>query len=288
MVSYLRRTVNLRDVRRWLTVVKGLGTVILSGLASITFRKLPPRAIVELVRQAGLDGIEWGGDVHVPHGDLEAARAVRRLTADAGLKVASYGSYYRACGDDALPFRRVLDTGLALGAKVIRIWAGRRGSAQADAAYRAAVVEQVQKDAALAAEAGVALAFEYHRNTLTDDHLSARRLLEEVDRQNVKTYWQPERAFGPDQCLETLETVLPWLCNLHVFNWDADANRYPLAGASEPWKRYLQSAMRVSGDHYALLEFVKDDDPKQFLADAAVLRECVAWVHACGEGIGAG
>jgi hypothetical protein len=44
--------------------------MIQTGLVSITFRQLSPPAIIDLVRQAGLEGIEWGGDVHVPHGDL--------------------------------------------------------------------------------------------------------------------------------------------------------------------------------------------------------------------------
>ena len=39
--------------------------MIYPGLVSITFRKLQPDAIIKLVAQAGLTGIEWGGDVYV-------------------------------------------------------------------------------------------------------------------------------------------------------------------------------------------------------------------------------
>ena len=45
--------------------------IIKSGLVSITFRELNPLEIIRLVSKAGLDGIEWGGDVHVPHGDIK-------------------------------------------------------------------------------------------------------------------------------------------------------------------------------------------------------------------------
>ena len=51
-----------------------------TGLVSITFREKSPEEIVGLVVEAGLDGIEWGGDVHVPHGDLAKAREVRANT----------------------------------------------------------------------------------------------------------------------------------------------------------------------------------------------------------------
>ena len=69
--------------------------MIYSGLVSVTFRALSPAEIVELVARAGLEGIEWGGDVHAPHGDVARARDVYRRTVDAGLAIPSYGSYYR-------------------------------------------------------------------------------------------------------------------------------------------------------------------------------------------------
>ena len=60
----------------------------------MTFRKLAPEEIIALVAKSGLKGIEWGGDIHVRHGDLIQARKVCRLTEENGLTVASYGSYY--------------------------------------------------------------------------------------------------------------------------------------------------------------------------------------------------
>src|SRR6476469_730727 len=106
------------------------------GLFSVTFRQLSPPEIIALVGRAGLRGIEWGGDVHVPHGDVARAREVRDRTADAGLEVAAYGSYYRVAKSEAdeLPFERVLNTAQALGAPLIRVWAGKQGSAAADQA----------------------------------------------------------------------------------------------------------------------------------------------------------
>src|SRR5215212_11999351 len=105
--------------------------MLTSGLVSVTFRPLAPREIVQLAAAAGLRGIEWGGDIHVPHGDLQAARAVRQITADAGLQVLAYGSYFRF--QPAAAFEPVLETALALGAPLIRIWAGSQPSAATDA-----------------------------------------------------------------------------------------------------------------------------------------------------------
>ena len=79
---------------------EGGPNVLTSGLVSITFRQLTPEQIVDLVAETGLAAIEWGGDVHVPHGEVAPARDVRRRTEEAGLIVASYGSYLRVGHDD--------------------------------------------------------------------------------------------------------------------------------------------------------------------------------------------
>src|SRR6185312_13188931 len=100
--------------------------MISPGLVSITFRALTPAEVIALARQAGLRGIEWGGDIHVPHGNGARAREVKEMTAEAGLTVAAYGSYYRAGQADSsgLTFDAVLETALELGAPLIRVWAG--------------------------------------------------------------------------------------------------------------------------------------------------------------------
>ncbi|NDC87712.1 MAG: sugar phosphate isomerase/epimerase, partial [Bacteroidetes bacterium] len=47
-----------------------------TALLSITFRSLQAERIIALAAQAGLDGIEWGGDVHVPPTNLAHAQRI--------------------------------------------------------------------------------------------------------------------------------------------------------------------------------------------------------------------
>lgn len=87
---------------------------------------LPQPDAAELIaacRRAGLQGIEWGGDVHVPHGNLEVAREVAARTREAGLEIPSYGSYYRVGRDESaqVSFARVLDTAVVLQTPLIRV-----------------------------------------------------------------------------------------------------------------------------------------------------------------------
>jgi sugar phosphate isomerase/epimerase len=241
-----------------------------SGLVSITFRELSPAEIIALVGEAELTGIEWGGDVHVPHGDLEAARLVGQMTRDAGLAVAAYGSYYRVGLEAPVPFEVVLETALALEAPLIRVWAGRQGSAEADDAYRSQVVDDSRRIAELAAAEGVLVAYEYHNNTLTDTVESAVRLLEAVGHSNMRTYWQPVGS-TTEARLTSLQAVLPWLTNVHVQQTSGGIREMLREGEAD-WPRYLEVVAGTTRDHYILIEFVKEDQRANLLEDARTLR----------------
>jgi 3-dehydroshikimate dehydratase len=246
--------------------------MIQTGLVSVTFRKFEPARIVELVRQAGLHGIEWGGDVHVPHGNIKRAREVQKITLEAGLRVASYGSYYKVGGEEKpLAFEKVLETAVALQAPTIRVWAGDLGSDQADADWWRKVIEDSRRIAALSAGSGINIAFEYHEETLTDTAESACRLLKEIDQPNVSCYWQPPVALRFEGRIQGLREIAPWLSNLHVFN-QSGAEPAPLARGVAEWSQYMDIVRNLPGERFCLIEFTKGDSPGQFLEDAEALK----------------
>jgi sugar phosphate isomerase/epimerase len=248
--------------------------MIHTGLTSVTFRGLPPDEIIVLARQAGLEGIEWGGDIHVPHGDLARAREVYERTLDAGLRTTSYGSYYTVgceAGAGGLSFERVLETALILHAPIIRVWARNQGSASASPDLWQAVVADARRIAPMAAEEDVAIAFEYHENTLADSSGSTVRLLAEAGCPNLKSYWQPLDDKTAEQHLLELKAVSPWLANLHVYHQQGE-DRRPLAEGRAEWLAFLQFANSLPGDRDCLLEFVRDDSAEQFTKDAETLR----------------
>ena len=248
--------------------------MLFSGLASVTFRKLAPAHIIDLVVQGQLDGIEWGGDIHVPHGDLAKARQVRQMTLDAGLKVLSYGSYYRVACDDPATFDPVLEAAVELGVPTLRVWAGGRSSADADAEYRDLVARDSSRIADLAAARGVFVACEYHSGTLTDAPASAKALLEEVAHDNMGTYWQ---IYGDaDSALQALDAILPWLRNVHAY-YSSDGERRLMAEGEADWQRYLKKIESSGRDHAVMIEFVKDESSEFFLKEAETLR---GWTQA--------
>lgn len=248
--------------------------MIASGLVSVTFRQLTPAEIVALAADCGLMGIEWGGDVHVPHGDVDAAQQVGAMTREAGLTIPSYGSYYRVGLPDTGPFEGVLASALALGAPLIRVWAGRIGSAEADEAHWARVVADSQRIAALAADEGVGIAYEYHGNTLTDTLPTTLALLQRVDHPNVSSYWQARGTV--EAGMAALAALGPWLNHVHVQQGVGGA-RQALVQGEAAWLCYLAAAAAAPGDRYAMIEFVRDDDPANLPADAATLNR---WLDA--------
>lgn len=246
------------------------------ALCSVTFRQLPPEEIVALARQAGLAAIEWGGDVHVPATDLAKARHVRRITEEAGLLPASYGSYLYPPDHGLDDFRRALDTCHALGAGNVRIWPGQRErpSATYDAAERSKAADLVRAMGELAGAAGVSVSLEYHPNSLTDETASAASLMDEIAHANVHLYWQPRPGLPLDDACAEIARIGRRVSHVHVFAWDGARRRYPLADHSKWWSAAFAALpeSHFAGVRYAMLEFVRDDAPAAFLADAAILR----------------
>lgn len=247
--------------------------MLYTGLCSITFRNLSASEVIKLAQQAGLDGIEWCAEPHVPPGDLEEATSVKDQTIAVGLKVCSYGSYYRATDNDA-PFADVLDSAVALGAPVIRIWAGNIGSADSPQSNRDTVAEHIRRAVIAAREVDITIALEYHDNTLTDTQESAHRLLKEVGLPDLTLYWQPRAGGAFDKNLDELKAALPHLSHVHCFHWGAGGwnDRHALLDGVHPWQNYLNVVQTVEGDHSIIIEFVKDDAPEQLLEDAKVLK----------------
>ncbi|MDR0451047.1 MAG: sugar phosphate isomerase/epimerase [Treponema sp.] len=240
------------------------------GLTSVTFRSLSPERILDLAKRAGLDGIEWGGDVHAPPGDTALAERIGKLSGEAGLAVFSYGSYYRLLRGDS--FEPVLETALALNAPLIRVWAGEIPSAEADGPYYERAAAELKELCRKASLRNVGVALEYHRGTLTDTCEGAREILRRAGAGNLSAYWQPNPDLPLEEHCREIVTLLPSLSQVHVFHWERGNIRRPLAEGAALWKTYIGLLGR---ERNYIMEFVKDGSEQNFLADAAVLKDLV-------------
>ena len=255
--------------------------MIYPGLVSVTFRHLSVKEVIELALKAKLTCIEWGGDVHVPHGDLEIAKSVQLQTTEAGFKVNAYGSYYRVGSFDKsqIEFQDVINTARVLGALTIRVWAGEISSESASESHWDEVVADSNRIADMAALADISISFEYHSHTLTDTNNSAFKLLGLLPHPNINTFWQPHNYTTLNYNLEGLATILPKVSDFHVFFWENSQNRFPLAAGEDFWIPVLQMANKTSRDHFFSLEFVEKNSEGNFLKDALVLKDWIELVE---------
>jgi sugar phosphate isomerase/epimerase len=246
-------------------------------------RNLLPEDVISLAKRAGLHGIEWGADVHVPPGDVKNAFSVGESTRKSGLSCACYGSYCKMTDEERADgvFESVVNAAKSLGAPLIRVWAGNRGSKDSDKSYFSEISENASRIGDLAEKHGIRIAFEHHGGTLTDDAAYEARLLQAINHPNIGALWQPPVHLSATERLEGLKLISPWLSNIHAFSWQG-YERLPLSDNEEEWLSYLSHASSTPGERYVLLEFVKDDDPQQLLRDADVL---LGWLRRTASGV---
>jgi sugar phosphate isomerase/epimerase len=260
--------------------------VIAAGLCSITFRSLDADAVLALAVRAGVEGIEWGADGHVPPGGGAAVEQLAARCRDAGIEVVSYGSYLGfgpadGADENAGAVAAVLDSADALGAPMVRIWAELGVGPDAPEPDRERAAARTAAIVAAVVARGFIPALEFHPYTLTETAASAMELLGALGDPGVRTHWQPDPARTDGDALAELTRVTPRLAHLHAFSWGPGGigERRALADGADLWTRALAIADHdgapLPGRRFALCEYVRDDDPDQFVADAATLR---AWL----------
>ena len=228
---------------------------IKSGIVSISFRKYSKEEIISASKEAGLSLIEWGGDVHVPHGNTEEAKKALALTESFGMKVAEYGSYYIIGQSEESLFDAVLESAKTLGTGIIRVWPGMNKSSDSisNAEYDKYVAD-AKRICALAKDFTIAL--ECHPNSLTDEYHTALQFLKDVDCQNLKMMWQPNQYRPIEYNLDAIKALLPYIVSVHVFSWSRKT-RLPLSAKENDWKRYVELLKPMNPNF--MLEFMHDD-----------------------------
>ncbi len=237
------------------------------GLVSVTFRELSVKEIIKLAKENGLKYIEWGGGPHIPMGNVKLARKVKRLMHGSGIKCPSYGSYYGVTyneGESApLPFKMVCKTAVALGASIIRIWAGWPGCGDIDAEGERKAVIHTKMIANIAKKYGLTLAFECHWGTITEEYHRSIEFLKKINCDNVKIYYQPNPHKSAEYNLEAAKALLPWTTNVHVCNHffiDGKFNKDSIGKAHDEWADYIR-VLENGEDRVYYLEFMPDGTP---------------------------
>ncbi|MBP3361144.1 MAG: TIM barrel protein [Clostridia bacterium] len=248
------------------------------GIASVTFRELGIKEILEYAKKAGLDLIEWGSDVHVKPEEKEQAAYVALKTGQSGLCVSSYGSYYRLgiYENYEKEFAKYLETAKILGAPIIRVWAGTFGSKEAGDKYFKNIVEETKSICDMAGN--ISIAFEFHGGTVCDSKESALRLVKEVGRVNFGLYFQFDPLVSLEENINTLNAFLPYLKVVHVFNIDKYNNRFSIGenGGEKIWHSFVRVLNKSEKDINMLFEFLQNPSLESLKKETEILKKIIS------------
>jgi len=238
-----------------------------AGLVSISFRSICPEELIAAAREAGLAAIEWGGDVHSPHGDVARAKEIAAATRAAGLTMPEYGSYYIIGKSEHSLFSEVVKSAKALGTHVIRVWpCMNMPSDTLSAEDYDRCVKDAQRICDEAADMTVAL--ECHPGGLTDEYHTALAFIADVGRDNLKMMWQPNQHRPLEYNLDAIRALYPYIVGVHVFFWKRK-ERFPLKDGESDWKRYIE--LLRGKDIPFMLEFMHDNNIKTLKETAGTL-----------------
>lgn len=238
------------------------------GLVSVSFRPHSPEEIVRAVKEAGLTCIEWGSDVHAPHGDAARLEEIVRLQREYGVSCCSYGTYFRAGVTPLDELEGYIDAAKTLGTDILRIWCGAKSGAEMDAHGKEALIDECRKAAEIAEKRGVVLCTECHRSTLTERLGDALYLMRKVDSPALRTYWQPFQWESVENNILYAETMACYIKHIHVFQWKNN-DKFPLNEGITEWQRYLEV---LPAPRTLLLEFMPDNRIESLKSEAEALR----------------
>jgi|AGTN01.1.fsa_nt_gi Sugar phosphate isomerases/epimerases len=190
------------------------------GFTSTTFRHLSPEQIIRLAAAAGAECVEWSG----PHAARAEPEEILKRCSDCGIEISSLGSYYRIGRGGAAEKEKLLDTAGRLGAKVIRVWLGVRGSAETGEREFDDLLEDAGILCDLAEKRGVVIAAEAHRNTYNDSAEASLKFLNAINRPGFRTYFQSTYK-DMETDLDRLEKTYEFTQNVHVSYSEALRNR---------------------------------------------------------------
>lgn len=144
----------------------------------------------------------------------------------------------------------------ALGARVVKMFAGRLGSAEMDEEAFERSVTFARKMAEAAGAHGMTLTAETHPDTLCDSVPATRRLLDAVAAPNLRVCFQPYDFTSTEQTLADYRALREHVVHVHLQGRRAD--RISLLEEADLDYRTILGALAADGfDGVLCIEFVK-------------------------------
>jgi hypothetical protein len=247
------------------------------GLSSQAFPAMTTKEILKLAVEAGLEGVEWAAESHLPPGDNSAAQNLMMETLMAGLSVVSYSALYRVRpGEESgLAFKSLLDTTQSLHAPILRVFAGDHPWSKSGPEAREAIVSELKRLGDLAAERGITVCLSLSRGTAVEDYAEAEALLDALAHPFVRLAWEALPGGRGEEATAAVERLTARTSLLLARRSDRLGRSSPLAGDGDEWQKrfraYLAGEAEPKMSRFVLLGRIGDADVARLREDSAYL-----------------
>lgn len=239
------------------------------GLCSVTFRKKTVQEIVDIAKKAGVEYIEWGGDIHVKN--LDDARKVKALCEYNNIKISSYGSYFNCAEYDESKWTKICQITKEMGANSVRIWLGKKDSEKTSEKEYNTILENTKKMCEIAEEYSLLVCPECHDNTFNNNTDAFLKIRRDISKDNFKTYFQ-SRYFRMEYDLDRIDRTFDFIENVHVSYRDLVKEQL----FRKKDKNYIDTLLKKLREKnfkgIVMVEFVINDSEKSFYADMEKLK----------------
>lgn len=222
------------------------------GFTTTTFRNIKDvKKIVKIASDAGVDCVEWGGDIHVK--DVTTAKYVKNLCDDAKIKISSYGSYYRVGSKKEKEWKKICEIASAMGASSVRVWLGKADSEKTDETTYRNLVNDAKSICSVASEYGLIVCPECHDNTYNNNTDAFLKIRKDIGCDNFGTYFQSrykKKAYD----LDRIERTLPYIQSVHVSYSELVREQFPKYDPSY-MDALLDKLLETGFDGNILLEY---------------------------------
>ncbi len=239
------------------------------GVASVTFRNKTVSEIVEIARKAGVDYMEWGADVHVK--TAEDAQKARELCDFSGIKICSYGSYYRVGSCDNVQWEQICKNAQILGASSVRVWLGEKDSEKMSEDEYKVLFEDLKSICETAEKYNLLVCPECHDNTFNNNTHAIIKLRNELNKDNFRTYFQ-SRYFRLNYDIDRIERTFDFIENVHVSYRDLKREQRFRKKDKNYLDKLLKKLLQMDFKGLVIVEFTKGDKEKNFIKDVKKLK----------------
>lgn len=240
------------------------------GLCSVTFRKKSAAQVVLIAKKAGIRYIEWGGDIHVTN--TEEARIVKSLCDNEGIKISSYGSYFKVNEFDEENWVQICQIAKIMDAASIRIWLGNKNSEETSEKEYRTLLESTKKMCDIAADYGLAVCPECHDNTFNNNTDAFLRFKKDLQRENFLTYFQ-SRYFRMEYDLDRIDRTFDYIKDVHVSYRDLKKEQRHRKKDRQYLDTLLKKLNCKGFDGIVMVEFVDFGSELAFYRDVKKLKK---------------